>query len=137
MLSFKHYDYTHSFPYFQFHFIFLFFFLLILAQTNKSPPFRAGLLTAVSVPRYADLFSAYSAVCKIKVNQRLIRNTRVIGLLFEIINCVAVNVYCNLFFQLFSVRVFLSVGKIVFSFHFNHSIRYIVWILFLLLFSQR
>ena len=39
MLSFKHYDYTHSFPYFQFHFIFSFFFLLTLAQTNKSPAF--------------------------------------------------------------------------------------------------
>ena len=51
------------------------------------------------------------------MDQRLIRDAAVSSLLLEIFNCFSIQINRDLAFLFFGVRIWLSIGKIIFVLH--------------------
>ena len=77
------------------------------------------------------------AVLQIQVDKCLIGNADGLRLAFKVVDCAAVNVDGDLFFQRFGIRVFLGVAEIVFVEHGANLTFHNTWFLFLLPYGRK
>ena len=84
-------------------------------------------------PGHLEFFLILCTVGEVKVDECLIGNAGAVGFLTEIVDRIAVNINCDLLFQLLCIGIPFGSGKIIFFSHNDHLNRGRIWLHFLLL----